>query len=246
MATAACPLVFDPTAHVYRLKGFVVPSVTQVLRQTRYVRLVEDIVEKAERRELTWVEALTQMEKRLRILEIARDRGSRVHNALHFMVEGDLDDDTIDDEVRGYLLSGQRYIEKNIRQVYRAEFRVWSSTHIFAGTLDLFALHTDGFLSVDDAKTGSPDDVAADLQTAAYVGAVLEMSKDDQELAAILRTTKQPIVRRRSLRLFKDGRIARESLYTDSRDYTKFLNALSVVHDQERRPVPMLAWDDER
>jgi len=57
------------------------------------------------------------------------------------------------------------------------EVRVFSRRHHFAGTLDVLGLwHGAGALG--DYKTGDPNDVAADLQTAAYLGALLEMLKN--------------------------------------------------------------------
>lgn len=224
MSTAASgPLTFDPEAHVYRIDGVVVPSVTQVLRQTGYIRL-DDVSEAT--------------------LEHARERGRRVHQALHFLFDDDLDEDSVDEELRGYLQSARRYIDEHIRQVLRVEFRVHSTRYMFAGTLDLLAMHADGALSVDDFKTGHPDDVAADLQTGAYLGALFDMThRDPAEYADVTRAS--ALIRRRSIRLFSDGRIAKETVYPDHRDYAVFLNALNVVHDQARRPQPM-AWDLER
>jgi hypothetical protein len=54
------------------------------------------------------------------------------------------------------------------------EVRVFSRRHRFAGTLDVLGLWR-GAGALIDYKTGSPRDVAADLQTAAYYGALLEM-----------------------------------------------------------------------
>jgi len=54
------------------------------------------------------------------------------------------------------------------------EYRVFSRRHRFAGTLDALGVwHGAGALL--DYKTGAPRDVAADLQTAAYLGALVEM-----------------------------------------------------------------------
>lgn len=54
------------------------------------------------------------------------------------------------------------------------EIRVFSRRHRYAGTLDTLGL-LHGVGALIDYKTGSPRDVAADLQTAGYVGALLEM-----------------------------------------------------------------------
>lgn len=218
------PLTFSAPDHVYRLHGVTVPSVTQVLRATGYITF--DGVPPHR-------------------LEAARARGERVHRALQFLLEGDLDDASIDDEVRGYLTSAERYLRLYIRRVVAVERRVFSLRHGYAGTVDLVAVHTDGSLSIDDFKTGQPDDVAADLQTAGYLGAVLEMREQDPEVSVLLAGYSPPIMRR-SIRLFGDGRIARESPYVDTFDFARFLTALAVVQDQRRRPRPVVAWDDER
>lgn len=221
ITTLSAPLEFDAVAHRYHLYGTPVPSVTQVLRQAGYVSL--DGVPEA-------------------VLERARHRGQRVHQALHFLFENDLDEESIDDEVRGYLESARGYIRRNIIEVHRVEVRLWSERHFCAGTCDLIARHTDGVVSVDDFKTGNPDDVAADLQTAAYLGFLLEMSGRDDELRPLVKG----LVRRRSIRLYRDGRPGTDQIYGSAHDYSRFLSALSVVHDIGKRPAPAFAWDDER
>ena len=243
--SSASVLQFSQLDHVYRLNGAVVPSVTQVLRQSGYCSFYSDLTEKIAEGLLSpadGVHALIQRGKRL--IE-ARDRGQRVHNALHYLLEDDLDDATIDEETRGYLESGRKYLEQHVLKVYRAEFRVWSLRHGYAGTGDLLAVHRDDKLMLADFKSGDPADVAADLQTAAYLSALLEMGTTDVELGTELRST-GALVRRRSIRLYRDGRIAKETLYTDPRDTAKFLGALALVHDQARRPSPITGWDDER
>lgn len=240
------PLAFDEAIHAYRLDGRPVPSVTQVLRHGRYIVLFEDLFDKAERQELTWVEALSHMQKRWHILEMARRRGQDVHALAHFMVEDDLDEESIDPVYLGYVQSARAYLAANVVKVHRAEFRVFSRRRQYAGTVDLLALHVDGYLSVDDYKTGDPADVSADIQLAGYLNAILEMATEDQDLARIIIGAPKSI-KRRSLRLFKDGRPAEESLYTDHYgDITRFTNALNVLHDHQRTPVPVFEWADAR
>lgn len=55
-----------------------------------------------------------------------------------------------------------------------SEVRVFSLRHRFAGTTDLLGIWR-GSGALLDYKTGSPRDVAADLQTAAYYAALVEM-----------------------------------------------------------------------
>lgn len=239
-------LTFDPLGHRYWLQGREVRSVTTILRMAGYIDFYNDIITTFLTGQLSAFETVTRLERRQIQLEAARDRGKRVHLALHYLFDADLDDDSVDGEVRGYLESAQGYLALHVRKVYRVEMRVWSLKNWYAGTLDLLAQHLDdGLLSVDDFKTGDPGDVAAAEQTAGYLGAALEMAKVDAELAAVLRAH-GPVIRRRAVRLFRDGRPGRETVYSDPRDYSHFLNALAVANDLTiRRPVP-LDWDDER
>lgn len=222
-AVTACPLAFDAEHHAYTLHGLPVPSVTQVLKATGYIRL--DGIPST-------------------VLEAARLRGQHVHELLHYLLEDDLDPDTVDPAYAGYMASAQAFLDRSVSRVLRAEMRVWSLRHHCAGTLDLLAVHRDGYAFIGDFKTGDPADVAAELQLSAYLAFLLEMRKDDDELSALLAGC-GPVIARRSIRLFRDGRQALETPYTDSRDFQIFLNALNVVHDQRRRPAPA-AWDDER
>jgi hypothetical protein len=181
--------------------------------------------------------------QRQRYLEAARQRGQDVHALLHYMVEDDLDESSIDDRYVGYVRSARAYLEREVTHVHRAEFRVWSRRRQYAGTTDLLCLHADGYLSIDDAKTGDPSDVGADVQLAGYHAALLEMAQEDAELAALLKSS-PPNIRRRSLRLFKDGRPAEETIYRDTYgDTTRFFNAVNLVHDHRRKPVPIVDWE---
>jgi hypothetical protein len=245
MTLAASPLAFDADVHVYRLHGRIVPSVTQVLRMSGYVDFYRDLTAKIAEGELSASDGVYALRQRGQRLIEARERGRRVHNALHFLLEDDLDNDSLDEDTRGYLESGQKYLAAYVHRLYRAEFRVYSTRFGCAGTLDLLALHADGHLFVGDWKSGNPEDVAACLQTSAYLGFALEMGASDPDLARELRAH-GPVIQRRSMRLFADGRMARETLYSDPSDYSKFLGALALVHDQQRRPLPIQAWDDER
>lgn len=246
MPTAACPLMFDPLEHLYVLDGVPVPSVTQVLRFARYIPLFDDLYDLVERQALTAFEAIAQLERRMRYLLAARQRGQDVHALLQYMVEDDLDESSIDDRYLGYVRSARAYLEREVTDVYRAEFRVWSRRRHYAGTTDLLCLHGDGYLSIDDFKTGDPEDVGADVQLAGYHNAILEMVQEDAELAALLQSA-PVVIKRRSLRLFKDGRTAEPTTYPDTYgDTARFLNALNLVHDHRRRPVPVFDWADVR
>jgi hypothetical protein len=95
----------------------------------------------------------------------------------------------------------------------------------FAGTADYVAWDPDGVLAIDDWKTGEPSDVTAPLQTAAY----------EHGVRLVLFGGRYPHpIRRRAVKLYRDGRPARVEPYIDPRDLPQFFNALNVVHYKRR------------
>jgi len=75
------------------------------------------------------------------------------------------------------------------------EVRVFSRRHRYAGTLDVLGCW-QGAGALIDYKTGDPDDVATDLQTAAYDVALLEMRDSGDTLDAL---TFDPLTHRYAL-----------------------------------------------
>jgi len=72
------------------------------------------------------------------------------------------------------------------------------------------------------------------------------MAQEDAELAALLKSA-PVVIKRRSLRLFKDGRPAEPTTYPDTYgDSARFFNAVNLVHDHRRKPVPVFDWADAR
>ena len=135
---------FDPVAHRYTLDGRVLPSVTQILRGLDDFSKVP-----------------------ARVLERARDRGSRVHAACNLDVLGTLDEATVDDEVAPYLAQFRRFLRESGFQPTLSECRVYDETLWYAGTLDIFG-DLPGCIDVQiDIKSGAiPCSVGP--QTAAY------------------------------------------------------------------------------
>jgi hypothetical protein len=65
------------------------------------------------------------------------------------------------------------------------ELRVFSRRHRFAGTLDVLGCWR-GAGALIDYKTGVPADVATDLQTAAYLSALLEMGEHGDDASMLV------------------------------------------------------------
>lgn len=217
--TGACE--FLPESHQYRLNGDPVPSSTQVLREAGYVRF--DGVPTT-------------------ILEAAQARGKRVHDALHFIHEGDLDPSSVDDEDLPYLECAKRFEQEYGLHVDRAEFRVWSQRHRYAGTLDVLGRDEQSGVLLD-YKTGHPDDVACDLQTASYWACLIEMGSEDQALQRLFDLCSP--VRRLGVRL-RAGKSAVVTTYNDPRDFRRFLNALHVSNDLRVGPPRVWDWAEAR
>ena len=203
---------FNRERHVYSINGIVVPSVTQILEEERFIdfSMVPD-------------ETLDQ----------AKARGTYVHTVLHYYREGDFDIDDTDPRFRGYVDSALEYLarlnKRQLRdpetgQVAGVEFRFWHPRRMFAGT-------------IDDWKTGEPTDVAAALQTSAYELGLREglyLNASGDLVGPLFPNHKKPI-RRRAVKLFRDGKPARPEPYEEVTDLGMFLNALSCVHFRRNR-----------
>lgn len=97
-------------------------------------------------------------------------RGTMVHKACHYLDQGVLDWNTVDERIVGYVRAWEDWKEFTGVEIVKSEGKVFSETWWYAGTEDKVVR---GFLgSLDDMgldlKTGAPD-AADQLQTAGYV-----------------------------------------------------------------------------
>ncbi len=205
---------FDREAHAYVIAGVQVPSVTQVLNDVGFVDF-------------------SSVPRQ--VLEQAQARGTYVHQVLHYYLENDYDLVDVDERFRGYVDSAIAFLDlAKLRPLAHpetgapiaVEYRFWDRDRRFAGTMDYVAWDPDDVLSITDWKTGEPDDVAAPLQTAAY----------EHGLRLTLFPDHRFPIRRRAVKLFKDGRPGRvepygpETGHTYIQDIGTFFAALNVVH----------------
>lgn len=226
LTSPRAPLAFDREQHAYTLHGVRVPSVTGILKAQGLIQL--DHIPSF-------------------VLERARKRGSDVHALLHYFNEGDLDTGdvdpwdlsrldpvvlqamdlgSVDHAYVGYIAGWQHFLRQRNFQILLCEHRIASRRHRVAGTLDCLGILDDEGALID-FKTGDPDDVAADLQTAAYLGISYEWSELDAKLKDILDTLKT--IRRYSVRLRRDGKFTVER-YDNPRDYTDFCTLTAAYH----------------
>jgi ATP-dependent exoDNAse (exonuclease V) beta subunit len=203
-------ITFVPDTHEYfDASGQRVPSVTQVLQAAGLI-------------DFSGVPSA--------ILLAAQARGTRVHKAAHYLTENALDWASVDESERGYVEACALFLSTAQFEVLGQERRLFHRVHRYAGTCDIIGWW-GGRPAVADYKTGNPNDVAADIQLAAYAEAL----RSDLPIEWLDASATTPI-ERVSVRLFKDGRFSAE-LYPDSRDFSIFLACLTVMREQERRGV---------
>lgn len=146
MSTIITPgLTFDRDAHAYRLDGEIVPGVTGVIKHHLPVDTSFYTSE-------------------------ARDRGSAVHTAIEYHLDGDLDEDSVTEPVRSYFDGYLRFMRELVTLPVCCEVGLAHRRLRYAGTLDLFCFMRWGgkeVLALVDFKTGQWQPWH-DLQLAAY------------------------------------------------------------------------------
>ena len=105
-------VAFEPEGHVYTHNGVIVPSITQILTNEGFI-------------DTSWFD------------DWSRDKGSMVHLACHYDLSGDLDEETLDDEIRPYLAAFRKFMSESGFQVERSEVPAINTTYGYAGTPDL-------------------------------------------------------------------------------------------------------------
>lgn len=159
---AAVPsLRFDENQHRYFLdpKGEEIPGVTRALEEC----------------------GLTDFSMVPRhILEAAQQRGTDVHNALHFLDDGELDQASLTEEMHGFVMAYLRFKNEMKFEPTLVEKFVHSLSHRWAGRLDrvgTLGRKDGGFdLTVVDFKSGMVLPAHA-IQLAAYTSGLPESRK---------------------------------------------------------------------
>lgn len=211
-------LHFDAVEHGYFIDGQRVPSVTGILKAMGLIRL-------------DGIPAY--------VLEQARRRGSDVHALIHYYNDGDLDPASVDPKYAPYLDAWRAFVSTRAFRVDCSEYRVASRMFAVAGTFDALG-ELDGEGALVDVKTGDPDHVAADLQTAAYLGLAYQWAETDPTLKKIL--DQFATVRRYAVRLRPDATYRVEP-YDDPRDYQDFLTLAAAWHLRRNRGVTLEVED---
>lgn len=143
-------LTFDPGAHKYTLNGIPTQSVTQIMQGAGVI-------------DTQWY------------TEWAAERGSRVHKAIHYHIQGDLDEESIDPNDRPYFDAYLKFRREGGLDFLVSELHVHNVARHYAGTLDLVA-EKNKKITIIDWKTGVPDRAVA-IQLTGYALALATMWK---------------------------------------------------------------------
>lgn len=145
-------LTFDEASHTYRVRGALVPGVTQILRP------------------LSSFEGIPP-----HVLEAKADLGRRVHFACQLDDENDLDESSVELDVEPYLVGWRKFLRETGAVVLHNEQQVVESTFMYAGTLDNVLL-LNGAKWLVDKKTCFALPMAVGPQTAAYLRALGDLT----------------------------------------------------------------------
>jgi len=186
------PLKFSKTSHTYTNDGLVVPSVTQVISGvglTNFGGISPDILQRA------------------------ADFGTAVHRGCHLDDLGDLDELSLDPNLKPYLEAWRSFRGGMIFEAI--EQPLFHSGYGFCGTPDRIAkyystAHGKGMPAIIDLKTGTTVYPSTAIQLAGY---------------AILADI--PTARRLAVQLLPTGKF-KVTEYTDRKDREIFLAALAV------------------
>lgn len=213
----AADLAFEPETHTYTLPdGAVVPSVTQILKETGVSVDFDALMETSARR----AQAIT----------LRRQLGTAVHVDCHAFDDDDILWESVDHRVLPYVKAWEQFrSDRRLRPLTR-ERRVYHPGLRFCGTLDgIFYDKDRGKVVLIDIKIGDPEDAGARYQTAAY------------ELAWLAEERDAPAIQERwSVRLLPEQRvpyaITRYADWMDGRSFQSFVTTFYCQAARRRKP----------
>lgn len=142
-------LSFDEKKHIYTLNGFLIPSVTTVMKP-----LSDDVYGGIDEE----------------VLNKAAARGTAVHNAIENYVKFGIED--IPPEHAGYFEGFLKWVKEHDVKPYGNEIRLYHKSLMYAGTADMTA-SVDGMDTLIDFKTSaSVQTMLCGVQLEAYDRAV--------------------------------------------------------------------------
>ena len=178
------PIEFKEETHQYFCNGLEYPSVTQIIKAAG---LVDD----------AW------------FTNESRDRGRYVHSIIEWDQAGELDEESVDVFLTGYLDAWKRFVADTGFVSELSEYRMVSEMYRVAGTADQIGI-LNGKKAIIDVKSGAVSPCVS-LQLAGY-----ELLWNSS-------------VKRFALQLKDDGKYSLKE-YTDRGDRSVFIAAAALYH----------------
>src|ERR1700722_8899317 len=154
-------LTFEAEGHVYRYKGRVVPSVTQVLEQLEVGSLVAAIKEAM--RGQTYAAQSSAIADAIDVWQAAAEFGTNVHAACHLLNQNDLDEESLDLALVPYLNSYRLFLSETGFVVTGSEVLLYHALMGYAGAADIFGDWMNTTWVVDIKSGVVPRTVGAQL-----------------------------------------------------------------------------------
>ena len=155
-------LTFDEAKHIYRLKGIIVPSVTQVMQP------LSDETYRG-------VEA--------KVLRRAAGKGTAVHNAIENYLTFGIED--VDPDHAGYFMAFLRWFSEYNPQVIASEYRLYHKFMGYAGTADLICVIGGKLYVIDYKTTQRIEELLVRVQLKAYSQALGSLGAEPQRAASL-------------------------------------------------------------
>lgn len=186
-------LHFEEADHVYSVGGRVLPSVTQLLKPIAidFSRVMPDVLERK------------------------RAIGQAVHLACSLDDEGDLEEESLADELRGYLAAWRKFRNGSVRRIIMNEQRMHHGALFYAGTVDRV-------LEID----ALPGEWTIDIKTAALPHPIYGVQTMGYSMLA---GGPSPRMRRATIHLRPDGEFKIHE-YKNPNDEVAFRACLSLHH----------------
>lgn len=141
MAKAQPEFTFDPEAHVYRIDGAPVPSVTKIIGAI--------------------------VPRRFNPGDWYLERGRAIHHAIHLMAKGTLDWNSVDPRILPRVQAVQKFLAETEFQIAESEIALFSYRMRYAGTVDAILTGDSGSHAIlTDFKSSLEPQV--ELQLGAY------------------------------------------------------------------------------
>lgn len=195
-------LSFDEPTHRYFLGDRELISVTQV-------------IERAGLYEYSWSD------------DFARERGSAAHKAIHYALEGDLDEADASEMILGYVTAARNALRDLDIEVLASELRVWNPLMGYAGTIDVYGRYR---------RPGPRPIVIVDWKSSFTLPRATAIQLAGYGLAthADLPLPPAPLeqVERMAIGIHPDGEY-RVFRYEDQSDYNVFRAALAIARWKE-------------